>query len=229
MKRILFLSVCSVFMVFIFGYAQIEDADYILKGKTVKDALDESVAQWGGGIFDDSVTIPIVVVATAEEDAFVPNPKDNEVHKQKFSIEEEISGDTDSECIFTYAVFPSHGERAIKKQERILGILKKYKAPGEYMLLSAITHKDQYKKEILENLSAASNIAKKEDGVSEEEAMKIAEEVCKEEDWDWVQACIYDRETYWEIMTYCRQDGGNAFILINKKDGKIIKKFLSMM
>lgn len=227
MKKILFLCICSIFMVSIFGYAQIDDTAYILKGKTINDALKESVEPWSGNIFDDSVSIPIVVVAIAGENLTVPNHLTrDEVRKQKFSIQEKISGDTESECIFTYAVFPSHGERIIKKNERIIGVLKKYKLTGEYMLLTAISYSEKNRDEILKNLKAISNniiVAKK--GVSKEEALNIAERICKESGWEWKDVTIEEGKDKWTVATFSLRDGGNANIEIDKHTGKVINKF----
>lgn len=66
-------------------------------------------------------------------------------------------------------------------------------------------------------------------GISKEEALKIAEEVCKKENWEWVEAGIFDRETHWEVRTHYLRKGGNASILIDKKTGKILDKVWGKM
>jgi hypothetical protein len=142
-----------VFIVSTFGCAPINEADYILKTGRIKNVFRDSV-EIGGSDYSGItyISIPIVVVATAEEDAVVPQPINKDDYNQKFRVEEKISGEVDSTGIFTYTVFPSYGDRIIKKNEKIIGILKKYKTPREYMLLTAVSYNDSNKKEILKNL-----------------------------------------------------------------------------
>lgn len=131
-------------------YAQINDADYILKGKTVENALKESTEKWPADIFDNSMTKPIVVIAVAEEDISKPTPSTrDEVRTQTFRNIENLSGATEPECIFVYTVSPSHGERRINEKENIIGILKKRKENRKYNLLLAIVYSEENKKDII--------------------------------------------------------------------------------
>lgn len=67
----------------------------------------------------------------------------------------------------------------------------------------------------------------KDKDVSKEDALKIAEEVCKEQGWDWVDVNIIDKEDYWDINTHKTRLGGNAFIRIEKKTGKVLDNHLT--
>lgn len=60
--------------------------------------------------------------------------------------------------------------------------------------------------------------------ISKEEALKIAEEVCKLENWEWVDVSITDNQNYWDIMTNSSHLGMNGWIRIDKRTGKVIEK-----
>jgi len=60
----------------------------------------------------------------------------------------------------------------------------------------------------------------KERTPEEIKALKIAEEVCKKEGWEWKYVSIEDHRDYWAIMTNSDADGCNAHIDIDKKTGK---------
>ena len=60
--------------------------------------------------------------------------------------------------------------------------------------------------------------------ISKEEALRIAEEVCKQENWEWVDVRITDNQNYWDIMTNSSHLGMNGWIRIDKRTGDVIKK-----
>jgi len=59
------------------------------------------------------------------------------------------------------------------------------------------------------------------------DALKIAEEVCKKEDWPWFDVNIIEYSNYWDVTTNSKSLGRNAFIRIDKKTGKIKEKHLT--
>jgi hypothetical protein len=153
-KKFYFELILALFMSSMPSYAEIKDSDYILKGKTIESSLKESVEKWSSDVFDNSISIPIVVIAIAGEDITESNPETrDELRTQKFRILKNISGKTEENCIFVYSVFPSHGERKINKNEKIIGILKKYKQEKKYHLLLAVTYSESNKNEIIKKLN----------------------------------------------------------------------------
>ena len=60
--------------------------------------------------------------------------------------------------------------------------------------------------------------------ISKEEALRIAEEVCQQENWDWVDVRITDNKDYWDVMTNSSHLGMNGWIRIDKRTGKVIEK-----
>jgi hypothetical protein len=58
-------------------------------------------------------------------------------------------------------------------------------------------------------------------------ALKIAQQVCKESDWEWEDVSIRDAGDYYSIATKSFQAGGNAIIEIDKQTGKVLKRFIS--
>jgi hypothetical protein len=65
------------------------------------------------------------------------------------------------------------------------------------------------------------------DGISKEQALKIAEDICKEEGWEWVDVGINENGDYWDINTQKSRLGANAFIRINKKSGEVSEKYIT--
>ncbi|MFC1594459.1 hypothetical protein ACFL38_03945 [Candidatus Omnitrophota bacterium] len=173
------LSVCLVLIFSVAAYSQVDSEAYILKGESAKDALETSIAQWSGDIFDFSVKIPIVVVAVAGENITEANPAAPDVtQKQRFFIEEKVLGDIEAECVFTYKVFPSTGERKIYPDEKIIGILKKYKVAGQYELLTAASYSQENRERIAQY--AVKKYVEK-NPISKEQAVAIADQVGQEE------------------------------------------------
>jgi hypothetical protein len=58
-------------------------------------------------------------------------------------------------------------------------------------------------------------------------ALKIAEEVCKQERWEWKDVSIESFRDYWHVTTNSSADGGNAEIDIDKKTGKVLEKWFN--
>lgn len=54
----------------------------------------------------------------------------------------------------------------------------------------------------------------------------LAEEVCKEEGWEWANIHIEETDTYWEFTTNYNRTGRKAYIRIDKKTGKVLEKHL---
>lgn len=71
-------------------------------------------------------------------------------------------------------------------------------------------------------------VAEKKD-ISKQEALKIAERVCREEGWEWKDVWIEEKENKWLIRTNSQTLGGNANIEIDKSNGKVIRKFFNRM
>ncbi len=150
----LYLIVGTLLILCPSSYAEINDFDYILKGKSVEYALEESIENWNDSKFDNSISSPIVVVAIAEKDIskLTPSTRD-EIRTQRFRILENLSGEVEPKCIFIYTVFLSHGDRRINENEKIIGILKKYKEKRKYMLLTAVAYSEKNKTEIVSKIS----------------------------------------------------------------------------
>lgn len=60
--------------------------------------------------------------------------------------------------------------------------------------------------------------------VTKEEALKIAEAVCRLEKWPWVGAHAIDRGDYWDINTNWGRLGHNGWVRIDRKTGKVLQK-----
>jgi hypothetical protein len=65
------------------------------------------------------------------------------------------------------------------------------------------------------------------DGVSREEALKTAKEVCDRQGWAWEDEHIADNKDYWDITAKWGRLGGNVFIRIDKKNGKVREKHVT--
>jgi hypothetical protein len=63
--------------------------------------------------------------------------------------------------------------------------------------------------------------------VSQEEALRIAEDICRKENWPWQDVAIADRDLFWEVVTKRATLGGNAFVRIDKKSGRVLEKHLT--
>lgn len=63
--------------------------------------------------------------------------------------------------------------------------------------------------------------------MSKEEALKIAESVCRKERWEqfWQDIRVEDEDSCWKIWT--PRLGSNISIRIDKRTGKVIEKFLT--
>lgn len=179
MKKNIFILFAAIGLFFVStAYPEINETDFILRGKDIKSAMEESVEKSNPEIFDNSNKNPIVVVALAGEDISTPAPSiRDEVRTQKFRIIENISEITEKECIFIYTVFPSHGERQIQKDEKIIGILKK-RNDGKYLLLTAVIFSEENLKEIKKEKITPDKF-KQYIPIADKEAKKVLEEFNK--------------------------------------------------
>ena len=66
-------------------------------------------------------------------------------------------------------------------------------------------------------------------GISKEDALKIAEQVCKESGWAWKDVSIQEGSEAWKITTNSKADGMNAFITVDKKSGRVLHKSFGPM
>ncbi|MDQ7824853.1 MAG: hypothetical protein RDV48_18790 [Candidatus Eremiobacteraeota bacterium] len=57
---------------------------------------------------------------------------------------------------------------------------------------------------------------------SREEALAIAEGVCREKGWKWVKPHANDNQLWWDVTTGFGSLGNNAFIRIEKSTGKVL-------
>jgi len=64
-------------------------------------------------------------------------------------------------------------------------------------------------------------------GIPKEEALKIAQEVCEKEGWEWRGVNVVDNGTYWDINTNWGSLGSNALIRIDKRTGEVLEKHLT--
>ena len=57
----------------------------------------------------------------------------------------------------------------------------------------------------------------------------MAEEICKQEGWEWVDVRVLEwtieGNDVWEIQTHGSIDGAKAIIVIDKDDGTVLQKF----
>ena len=60
--------------------------------------------------------------------------------------------------------------------------------------------------------------------ISKEKALKIAEQECKKENWNFENVSISDEKDRWFVLTNKSFRGGNALLYIDKKTGEIINK-----
>ncbi|OGZ63966.1 MAG: hypothetical protein A2998_01265 [Candidatus Staskawiczbacteria bacterium RIFCSPLOWO2_01_FULL_37_25b] len=74
--------------------------------------------------------------------------------------------------------------------------------------------------DIISNSFKQNNMA----DISSEEALKIAEQECKKENWEFKDISISDEKDRWFVLTNKSFRGGNAFIYIDKKTGEVINK-----
>jgi hypothetical protein len=63
--------------------------------------------------------------------------------------------------------------------------------------------------------------------VSREEALKTAKEVCEQQGWAWEDEHIADNKDFWDITTRWKTLGGNIFIRIDKRTGKVLEKHVT--
>jgi hypothetical protein len=63
--------------------------------------------------------------------------------------------------------------------------------------------------------------------VSREEALRTAQGICEQQGWAWEDAHIADNKDYWDITTRWGRLGGNGFIRIEKKSGKVLEKHVT--
>jgi len=59
------------------------------------------------------------------------------------------------------------------------------------------------------------------DYINQRKALKIAKEVCREMGWQWKDVSINDEYTYWFICTNSSRLGGNAWINVDKRTGRV--------
>ena len=60
--------------------------------------------------------------------------------------------------------------------------------------------------------------------IVKEEALKIAEKVCEESGWKWIDVSVLEDKEKWTIRTNSHADGSNAFVEIDKKTGAVLRK-----
>ncbi|MGV8121902.1 MAG: hypothetical protein AB2L14_19245 [Candidatus Xenobiia bacterium LiM19] len=63
--------------------------------------------------------------------------------------------------------------------------------------------------------------------VSREEALKIAERICREKGWPWEKPHVSESGLYYDISTNWGRLGGNAFIRIEKKTGTVLNPHMT--
>ncbi|MDD4908863.1 MAG: hypothetical protein PHJ00_07375 [Candidatus Omnitrophica bacterium] len=61
-------------------------------------------------------------------------------------------------------------------------------------------------------------------GISKDQALATAQEICRKEGWEWTRVNIVDKGLYWDIHTRWGTLGRNAFIRIDKKTGQPLEK-----
>ena len=61
-------------------------------------------------------------------------------------------------------------------------------------------------------------------GISKDQALAAAEEICKKEGWEWTRVNITDKGLYWDINTRYGTLGRNAFIRVDKRTGEVLEK-----
>jgi len=61
--------------------------------------------------------------------------------------------------------------------------------------------------------------------VSKQEALKIAENICKEVNWKFEDVTIIDSGENWEVTVNSVRLGNNGYIKINKKTGAVLEKY----
>jgi hypothetical protein len=64
-------------------------------------------------------------------------------------------------------------------------------------------------------------------GIAKEQALRIAQDVCKEQGWEWKGINIVDYGTYWDVNTNWGRLGSNALIRIDKRTGEVLEKHLT--
>jgi len=67
---------------------------------------------------------------------------------------------------------------------------------------------------------------------AEIKAIRTAEEVCREEGWEWKGVGIGEGSNYkgrkvWIICTHLQREGGNASVYIDKTTGEVVGKFFN--
>jgi hypothetical protein len=72
--------------------------------------------------------------------------------------------------------------------------------------------------------AASIKVAQRNRPISQAKALKIAERVCREAKWKWKDVSIVDANGAWQVTTNSHADGSNAFIRIDKRTGKVLKK-----
>ncbi|PIQ89513.1 MAG: hypothetical protein COV72_02500 [Candidatus Omnitrophica bacterium CG11_big_fil_rev_8_21_14_0_20_42_13] len=84
-----------------------------------------------------------------------------------------------------------------------------------------------FKCDFIESKLDIANTGEKKD-ISKDEALKIAQEVCEKEGWEWkdVYVELYE-DKWWGIHTNAGVLGGNAFIRIDKETGEVVEKFFN--
>ncbi len=60
--------------------------------------------------------------------------------------------------------------------------------------------------------------------ILKEEALKIAEKVCEESGWKWIDVSVLEDKDKWTIRTNSHADGSNVFVEIDKKTGAVLRK-----
>jgi hypothetical protein len=61
-------------------------------------------------------------------------------------------------------------------------------------------------------------------GITKDQALAKAEEICQKEGWEWTRVNIIDTGLYWDINTRWGTLGRNALIRIDKKTGEVLDK-----
>lgn len=162
--------------------------------------------------------------------------KDGNIDTATIKADSFIKGSSPQD-IFTFTLVTRGGlkdfDPELKKGDTGVFFLKTKKLKGEvekaYWGSVAIFPKNNFK--VIESQPLQSTIKSDEgvyemekESVSKDEALRVAEEICSKEGWEWVDVDIRDRNNYWEIQTHFHRLGGNAFIRIDKNTGKILNK-----
>jgi len=67
----------------------------------------------------------------------------------------------------------------------------------------------------------------KASGITRERAMDIARTVCAEQGWEWEAVHAEELAAEWRITTGFGRLGGNAFIRIEKRTGRVLDKHIT--